>query len=223
VHWLDKQLHQPDIMPAQLVEYLRRTVRDLLARSDLDLATLVRHKFALEKTLEVRIKDARKAAVVRGFQQMLDLGMVVTHRDFDMTFDPVNYPANTFYGGSYKFKKHYYPAVGDLNKEEEECAFAIDCHPLVEHWVRNIERQPKYSFSLQTSTDRFYPDFVVKLTDGRTLVVEYKGAQFRETPDVLEKTLIGQKWADASGNLFLMGWAENGGKIAQQIDRLLSA
>jgi len=36
-------------------------------------------------------------------------------------------------------------------------------------------RSPQHSFWLQTSTDRFYPDFVCKLRDGRILGVEYKG------------------------------------------------
>ena len=35
-------------------------------------------------------------------------------------------------------------------------------------------RQPN-SFWLQTSSDKFYPDFVALLNDGRVLVVEYKG------------------------------------------------
>jgi type III restriction enzyme len=44
-----------------------------------------------------------------------------------------------------------------------------------EGWVRNIEGRPRHSFWLQTPTDRFYPDFICELKDGRFLVVEYKG------------------------------------------------
>jgi len=45
----------------------------------------------------------------------------------------------------------------------------------VQTWVRNLEREPKLSFWIQTSSDKFYPDFVVKLTNGKVLAIEYKG------------------------------------------------
>jgi len=42
-------------------------------------------------------------------------------------------------------------------------------------WIRNVARHTR-SFWLPTTTDKFYPDFVAQLADGRLLVVEYKGA-----------------------------------------------
>lgn len=221
VQWLERRLRQHDILSEQLVGYLTKAVRDLLERSDLDLSKLVRAKFMLEKVLTDKISDARKEAAKKAFQGILDLGLVVTDKSFNMTFDPNHYPAARFYEGHYKFRKHYYPMIGDLNGEEAECAMALDRCQAVEWWVRNLERQPKYSFSLQTSSDRFYPDFVAKLKDGRMLVLEYKGSQFVDTPDVKEKTAIGNIWAKNSGNLFLMGWYENGGDIYQQLERVL--
>ncbi len=68
----------------------------------------------------------------------------------------------------------------------------------MKHWVRNLERQPETSFWLPTSTDRFYPDFVAELTDGRILVVEYKGADRYSNDDSREKRDIGAVWAAAS-------------------------
>ena len=70
--------------------------------------------------------------------------------------------------------------------------------PHVKHWVRNLERQEHSSFWLPTSTDRFYPDFVAELTDGRVLVVEYKGAHLVTGQDAREKQTIGSVWAAAS-------------------------
>ena len=65
--------------------------------------------------------------------------------------------------------------------------------------MRNLERQPLTSFWLPTSTDRFYPDFVAELMDGRLLVVEYKGAHLHSGADAREKRDIGRVWAAASG------------------------
>ena len=76
----------------------------------------------------------------------------------------------------------------------------------VKRWIRNIERRPDGSFWLQTSTDKFYPDFVAMLNDGRFLVVEYKGEGRWGNPDSEEKRALGELWADRSGGscLFVM-------------------
>ena len=57
---------------------------------------------------------------------------------------------------------------------------------------------------LQLPHAKFYPDFVAMLTDGRILVVEYKGAHLYEGEAV--KRHIGAVWAEASGGqcLFCM-------------------
>ena len=66
--------------------------------------------------------------------------------------------------------------------EEVRCAQVIDSLPQVTYWIRNVARHPE-SFSLPTATNKFYPDFVAQLTDGRLLVVEYKGAHLAEGSD----------------------------------------
>lgn len=90
-----------------------------------------------------------------------------------------------------------------MNGEEEACALVIEQHSKVKRWVRNLDRTPT-SFRLVTSSDAFYPDFAAELTDGRSLVVEYKGAQLADSADAQEKELVGKKWAEASqGKLHL--------------------
>ena len=93
--------------------------------------------------------------------------------------------------------KHYYSNVGELEEGGEEflCAQTLNQMNEVEFWVRNLERQEKFSFWLQTSTDKFYPDFVCKLKDGRYLVVEYKGADRWSNDDSKEKRRLGEFWA----------------------------
>jgi type III restriction enzyme len=59
---------------------------------------------------------------------------------------------------------------------------------------------------LPTSTDRFYPDFVAELTDGRLFALEYKGGDRYSNDDSKEKRGIGAVWAAASQRrcVFLM-------------------
>jgi len=86
-----------------------------------------------------------------------------------------------------------------MNQEEAQCAAFIDSLSEVESWVRNLERD-QYAFWLPTPTDKFYPDFVAKLNDGRFLVVEYKGSD--RTPerdtDSSETQTLGEQWAARS-------------------------
>jgi type III restriction enzyme len=115
---------------------------------------------------------------------------------------------NSLKPGQPPFTKHYYPVVGEhANRGEEyDCDMYIDRLPQVKTWVRNLDRRPRDSFWLQTSTDRFYPDFVCLLKDDRYLVVEYKGLDRWTNDDSKEKRLIGQEWEARSNGqcLFVM-------------------
>lgn len=223
--WLDKKLRAADIKQEILLEFLRRTVKNLLARDDIDMPKLVRGRFVLEKILQHKISFYRKAAYSKGYQSCMfgDKAITTISPEFRFSFAlNNNYPSSINYEGKFGFSKHYYSRIGMMNDEEAECAFAIDQNPNVKFWVRNLERQPKYSFWLPTSTDKFYPDFLVQLNDGRILVVEYKGSQFVGSDDVEEKELIGRVWAEKLGNLFLMAWKKNheGKSVIQQINEV---
>jgi type III restriction enzyme len=86
----------------------------------------------------------------------------------------------------------------DIRGEETACAIEIDGMNEVKCWVRNLERQAETSFWLPTSTDKFYPDFVAELNDGRIFVVEYKGSDRISNDDSKEKDTISRVWAAAS-------------------------
>ena len=86
-----------------------------------------------------------------------------------------------------------------MNKEEADCAVLLDSLLEVDFWVRNLERD-RFAFWLQTPTDKFYPDFVAKLKDGRFLVIEYKGAHLMNE-DTSEKEALGQLWEARSKGL----------------------
>lgn len=64
----------------------------------------------------------------------------------------------------------------------------------------------KPSFRLQTSSNLCYPDFVCELTEGRYLVVEYRGFDRWSDDDSKGKHATGQVWEEKSdGNcLFVM-------------------
>ena len=191
VRWLDKQTRQPDVRQETMLEFLRGVVTSLHDKQGFDLPTLLRAKFILAKVLTDEIKRHREEAYAKGYQDTLfgPAAAVETSCDYAFSFDPAIYPANWFYSGRYRFQKHYYALPGELEGkgEEYDCALALDSIKQVKYWVRNLSTQPRASFWLPTSTDRFYPDFVARLEDDRLLVVEYKGAAYVSNDDSKEK------------------------------------
>jgi len=221
--WLDQKLRQPDIRQPVLLEFVRRNIAHLTGSRKIALTALVRARWALSKVLLEKLRGYREQAFAHGYQETLfgPGAAVETTFDYGFRFGRDTYAPHWLYRGSYQFAKHFYSTVGELKPDGEEfdCARAIDLLPATRHWVRNLERR-EGSFWLPTSTDRFYPDFVAELTDGRVLVVEHKGADRASADDAKEKSSIGQLWEERSGGkaLFLMTVVERGRPvIGQQI------
>ena len=209
-----------------LAAWLLQAVTGLLQKRGLDLATLVRAKFILARKLGELIEQSRQTAYNKGYQSLLELAVAEEKDEFAFRFDPNVYPANSFYQGAYKFSKHLYPLPGEMKSsgEEFDCAQVIDSDVTIKYWVRNLSKQPIASFWLQTASDRFYPDFVALLTDGRVLVVEYKGDAYATNDDSKEKRALGELWEKRSNGNGLYLFAEKsveGSNVASQLTRKL--
>lgn len=229
---LDIRLRQEAILQPDMVAWLGRLL-DGLERDGFDLVYLARHLNAVASAAATRLKSLLGGQRERVFQQSLLPGEHRARLDDHTTFrfDPASYPAHWLYEGRYRFNKHYYPKPGELKPEleaeETACAIEIDSLPQVRRWVRNLERRPESSFWLPTSTDRFYPDFVAELDDGRLFVVEYKGSDRYSNDDSREKRDIGHAWASASAGrcVFLMATdaATAGRPVGAQLRAALAA
>ncbi|MDE0428017.1 MAG: DEAD/DEAH box helicase family protein [Candidatus Poribacteria bacterium] len=209
--WLDRSIKHWDILRSESLPFLQRLVEHLIEARDIPIEVLIRNKYALKDAAAAKIDSHRQNAHRGAYQNLLLPECetpVVVSPDHCFSFDPRRYPYNKRYTGAYQFQKHYYQYVGDLKSDGEEfrCAQFIDTLPGVKFWVRNLERQPMFSFWLQTSTDKFYPDFVCLLIDGRYLVVESKGEHLWSADDAKEKREIGELWEQRSGGkcLFIM-------------------
>jgi type III restriction enzyme len=203
VRWLDRTIPHQDIRPSDSINWLERLVqRHLFDERGFSLDHLVRDKYRLKRAVEARIDEHRSNAHANRYDQLLFGGDGDPPTDVKpeicFSFDE-DYPYARLYQGDYDFTKHYYPSVGDMNGEEARCAFQLDNHPRIDCWVRNLEQRPQHAFWLQTSTDRFYPDFVCKLRNDRILVVEYKGKDRWSNDDSKEKRNLGRLWAKRSG------------------------
>lgn len=218
VGWLDQEVRDPGVKQPVKREWIRRAVQHLTERRGFSLAQLLQGQFVLARKLREQLDLARSRAYSEGFQRALFGGgmevVVPDGPDHSFTYDPdhTKYPARFFYDGPFRFQKHYYPYPGDLrwrtgsgqDSEEFLCAQAIDMLDEVEVWCRNLVHPTQ--FWMPTSKQRTYPDFTAKLTDGRLLIVEYKGLDRFTADQEEEKRLVGDLWSKRSGGrgLYLM-------------------
>lgn len=211
IGWLDRECRQPDVLQRDLLKFSALLIHDLLRQPQINLTALVRNKYPLLRAALDLIGLYRRRAQKAGYQQTLfgNQAQVVLSDEFVYRFSPENYPARPpYYSGHFKFKKHFFPIIEDLKAhgEEYECAKVIEGLPEVKYWIRNLVRRDHASFWLPLAHNRFYPDFVCELTDGRMLVVEYKGEAYASNDDSAEKRAVGELWAKSSQGrcLFIM-------------------
>jgi type III restriction enzyme len=124
---------------------------------------MVYSKFRLRVALETKIKEAKRNAMGRIHQALLFNDEVFASDGCcEMIFKYGRYAYDRPYRGFVELPKHFFPEIGNLGAEGEEFDCAVFLSTELEgvtYWVRNVERKPT-SFSLQTATDRFYPDFI---------------------------------------------------------------
>ena len=209
VDWLDRQIRHPDITRTESSLFFHKCVSGLMDSRGLSVEQLAQQKFQLRNALGKKVEQHRRTQAKQAFQQVLfQSGNIEVSPTFCFHFREGRYAPNWYYEGSYQWNKHFFPVVGELKSDGEEfdCALLLDQHPRVSCWARNLERRVESAFWLQTSSDKFYPDFVAKLNDDRILIVEYKGEHLWSNDDSREKRMIGELWADRSDGkcLFVM-------------------
>lgn len=240
VGWLDQKIRDPAVKQPVLREWVRRAISGLSQDRGFSLSQLLNGQFVLRRKLSEQLQLAKVEALKDGFQQALfgDAADVVVSDEPDAMFtypaDMTLYPAHSYYqGGTYRFRKHYYPFVGDLQwktaggkvGEEFLCAQAIDQLDEVEFWVRNLVDRSQ--FWMPTAKQRTYPDFVARLKDGRLLVVEYKGGDRYSSDTEKEKRMVGELWATKSKGkgVYLMAQLkdEKGNSVTEQLKAAIGA
>lgn len=205
VAWLDRHIAHLDIPEGESAKFLLKVVNGLMARHGITkVSTLTLDRFRLSDAVEERINEYREEERTKAFQAfLLPTSELTVSLDRALNFKTMTYEPSWVYQGDFQFKKHYFGKPGELLEttpnglltEEFKCAQFIDNLPEIKYWIRNLSRKPS-SFRMQTSKDRFYPDFLCLLNDGRILIVEYKGQHLYT--DAEEKRAVGHVWASRS-------------------------
>lgn len=210
--WLCRNLPESSLTHASKQAFVAKWLAELLRRDGFTLARANLQKFMIRNLLEARIRELRRQAVGKAFQQTLfgdDVASRVAVTDqYAFEFHAQAYaPSRDYDGrfGHFDFRKHFYGRIGDFDsKEEFDCACWLDVQAQqgrIEFWVRNLVRREGSSFYLQKSEGRFYPDFLCQLPGdggavGPVLAVEYKGGDRWSAAE--DDRLIGGLWANLS-------------------------
>lgn len=210
--WLCRNLPEPSLTHTSKQVFVVAWLTELLQRDAFTLARVNLQKFLIRNLIEARIRELRKQAVGKAFQQSLfgdDAATRVAVTDqYVFEFHAQAYaPGRDYDGrfGHFDFHKHFYGRIGDFDsKEEFECACQLDMwaqQGRIQFWVRNLVRREGSSFFLQKADGRFYPDFLCQLPGsadqpGPILAVEYKGAD--RWAGAEDDRLIGGLWASLS-------------------------
>lgn len=230
--FLDRQVRDKFIGQGELVRWLTDLVKYLTGPRNIPVSALMQCKYPLARKVKDLIADIRTKERQAVYQRSLFAPEAKPEISFDNGFVFVDdmFAGVRTYRGSYRFSKHFtgWDQVaafdGADDGEELNCAKMLDSLPEVKHWIRNVPKHPS-AFFLPTASGKFYPDFIAELTDGRVLVVEYKGAHLSDAADTDEKRAIGLLWEKTSAGrgLFLMAEKQvDGNDVRGQMLRKIS-
>lgn len=137
-----------------------------------------------------KIESLLKEYQAKTFQSWLDMSRIEVRPHYTF-IDKVIFTSKELQG----LEKGLYAKEENVNNFEYDVISAIASHENVLFWHRN---PVKKGFYLNSFTEH-YPDFIIRMKSGRTILVETKGDHL-VNDDSLNKIKIGNRWAAMAGN-----------------------
>lgn len=170
---------------------IKKYVDHAIANLDADeISSLVDNLYLTRDTIQEKIEGLLKDYQKQVFQQWLNTGRI--QLDGHYTFLEVIAMTKEELVG---IDKGLYVAEETVNDFEYDVISAIADNPNVLFWHRNREKK---EFCINGFINH-YPDFIVRMKSGKTILVETKGDHL-VNDDSKNKIWLGNKWADLAGN-----------------------
>ena len=197
VTFLSKKIQKQYLAFSEVRGYVKNLLEKIVP-SKVTLSDAYRARYYLLDKISRTIDEVTDTAAKETFDKLLTQKKIFADEKVSFEFPKQFSLTETTH--SEHFTKHLYDKVGHLNDEEKQLALAIDRSEKVRWWIRN----PEFSgFYLQGwGRNRFFPDFIVGLENGDTLVVEYKGEHLITNDDSKYKKETGDLWAKLGGNAY---------------------
>ena len=141
---------------------------------------------AIRKKIEGLLKDYQREV----FQKWLNIGKIKIDNGFTF-FESITMAKDMLIG----IDNGLYTAEETVNDFEYNVISAIAENPNVLFWHRNREKK---EFCINGFINH-YPDFIIRMKSGRTILVESKGDHL-DNDDSRDKIWLGNKWADKAGD-----------------------
>lgn len=178
-----------DVIPEpQLKEYVKRAIDRLDADQ---IENLIDNIYLTRDAIKAKIELLLKDHWRRTFNKWLATDKIRLKGHY--TFCEKITLADELVG----IDKKLYAAEENVNDFEYDAIAAIAEHPNVLFWHRNRDRN---EFGINGFINH-YPDFIVRMKSGITLLIETKGDHL-DNPESEEKRWLGNKWADLAGGNF---------------------
>jgi len=197
----------------QIIAYVKKIIADL--NSD-KIAEITNNEPFYAKIIKNRIIVLSNQYMEKQFDILLDKGTVLCQPSFK--FSKKISPKNTLKG----ITKNLYIEEGEMNDFEKQVINEVANLDSVVYWHRNLERGKGL---LINGFVNHYPDFIVKMKNGKTILVETKGDHL-DGSDSQQKLRLGEKWASKAGDnyryfmVFKSDKLEGARTVAELIDIL---
>ncbi|MBN1251557.1 MAG: hypothetical protein JXA16_05440, partial [Bacteroidales bacterium] len=187
---LTKMIKRIDEIPEPVItEYIKNAIKDL--NSD-KISEITHNEFHYANIIKRKIQTLTDKYAEKQFIVELDKGTVICKEEFE--FHKKISPKNTLAG----ITKNLYVEEGEMNDFERKVIYEVANLDSVVFWHRNLERGKGF---LLNGFINHYPDFIVKMKNGKIILIETKGDHL-DNSDSLQKLRLGQKWASKSGDKY---------------------
>ncbi|WP_299430525.1 DEAD/DEAH box helicase family protein [uncultured Maribacter sp.] len=171
----------------QIIAYVKKIIKDLNSEK---VAEITNNEPFYAKLIKNKINELADQHSEKQFDILLDKGTVVCEPSFK--FSKKISPKNTLKG----ITKNLYIEEGEINDFEKQVINEVANLDSVVFWHRNLERGKGL---LINGFVNHYPDFIVKMKNGKTILIETKGDHL-DGSDSQQKLRLGEKWASKAGD-----------------------
>ena len=176
-----------NVVEPDIKKYVDRVIANLDAD---EITSLVDNLYLTRNAIQDKIEGLLKDYQKQVFQQWLNTGRIQLNGHYTF-IEAIAMTKEEIVG----IDKGLYVAEETVNDFEYDVISAIADNPNVLFWHRNREKK---DFCINGFINH-YPDFIVRMKSGRTILVETKGDHL-VNDDSKNKIWLGNKWADLAGN-----------------------
>ena len=208
---LARYIRNIDEIPEQkIAEYIQKSIKDFNSEKIAEIST---NDYFYANKIKDKIRELTDKYAEKEFSILLDKGTIVCNPAFDL-LKKIS-PKNTVKG----ITKNLYVEEGEMNDFEKSVIFKIANLDSVEFWHRNLERGKGFVLN---GFINHYPDFIVKMKNGKIILIETKGDD-RDNSDSERKLKLGKIWESKAGDNYRYFMVFNKAKLegARTVDELI--